>query len=82
MWLQLYGDERDRLLKMCSTAHAMGIAQRQVAMAERVGSLMAELLRGVLDELGVTETQRTLAAKVVPQRLALIAAEMNQGAPA
>jgi hypothetical protein len=76
--LELYGTERDRLLKMCATAHAMGIAQRQVAMAEKIGGLMAELVRGLLDDLELTDEQRTLAAAAVPKRLALISTALDK----
>lgn len=75
-WVRLYGEERDRLLRMCKIAHDMGIAERHVELAERVGTLMADLLRGVLGELQLTEEQREIASAAVPRHLRLIASEL------
>ena len=71
-WLVLYGQERDRLIKMCKIAHDMGIAERHVQLAERLGALMADLLRGVLDDLDLTDEQRRVAAVAVPRHLRAI----------
>lgn len=75
-WVRLYGEERDRLLRMCKIAHDMGIAERHVQLAERVGGLMANLLRGVLGELNLSEEQREAASAAVPRHLRLIASEL------
>lgn len=75
-WVRLYGEERDRLIRMCKIAHEMGIAERHVQLAERVGGLMADLLRGVLGELNLSEEQRELASAAVPRHLRLIAGEL------
>ncbi|MFM9635965.1 hypothetical protein [Streptomyces turgidiscabies] len=72
-WVRLYGEERDRLIRMCKTAHDMGIAERHVELAERVGALMADLLHGVLGDLDLSERQRELASASVPRHLQLIA---------
>ena len=47
-----------------------------VELAERVGALMADLLRGVLGDLGLTEEQQELASAAVPRHLRLIAREL------
>jgi hypothetical protein len=75
-WVRLYGEERDRLIRMCKIAHDMGIAERHVELAERVGALMADLLRGVLGELGLSEEQQELASAAVPRHLRLVAREL------
>lgn len=75
-WVRLYGEERDRLIRMCKIAHDMGIAERHVELAERVGALMADLLRGVLAELDLSEEQQRLASAAVPRHLRLIASEL------
>lgn len=80
MWVQLYGQERDRLTRMCEVAHRMGIAARQVELAERVGSLMADLLRGVLGDLGLSEEQQLVAAVAVPRHLQLIGGALGGAA--
>lgn len=76
-WVRLYGEERDRLMRMCKIAHDMGIAERHVELAERVGSLMADLLRGVLGELDLSEEQKERASAAVPRHLRLIASELT-----
>ncbi|MFF7690572.1 HGGxSTG domain-containing protein [Streptomyces syringium] len=78
-WVQMYGAERDRLTRMCEVAHRMGIADRHVELAERVGSLMADLLRGVLGELGLTDEQQQRAAVAVPQHLRALVGGLNGG---
>lgn len=80
MWVQLYGQERDRLTRMCEVAHRMGIAARQVELAERVGSLMADLLRGVLGDLSLSEEQQLVAAVAVPRHLQLIGGALGGAA--
>lgn len=80
MWVQLYGQERDRLTRMCEVAHRMGIAARQVELAERVGSLMADLLRGVLGDLALTEQQQQIASAAVPRHLRLIGGALGGAA--
>lgn len=79
VWLALYAEERDRLVRIAKIAHDMGIEERRVALAERVGSLMADLLRGVLDELDLTDEQQGAARLAVPRHLALIASTLTEG---
>lgn len=80
MWVQLYGQERDRLTRMCEVAHRMGIAARQVELAERVGSLMADLLRGVLGDLDLSEEQQQIASAAVPRHLRLVGSALGGAA--
>jgi len=75
-WLVLYGQERDRLTRMCEVAHRMGIAARQVEIAEQLGALVADLLRGVLDDLQLTEAQQFTASEALPRHLRLITAQL------
>lgn len=77
IWVELYGQERDRLVRMAKVAHDMGIEERRLVLAERVGGLMADLLRGVLDELDLTDAQQAAARLAVPRHLALIAGALN-----
>jgi hypothetical protein len=76
-WLVLYGQERDRLTRMCEVAHRMGIAERHVELAERVGQLMVDLLRDVLDDLQLSDEQQQTAAHVVPRHLSAIAGQLT-----
>lgn len=76
-WLVLYGSERDRLVRMCEVAHRMGISERQIELAERLGQLVADLLRDVLDDLQLTDDQQQTAALAVPRHLRALAGELN-----
>jgi hypothetical protein len=82
VWLELYGQERDRLVRMAKTAHDMGISDRQVALAERLGATCLDLISGVLDDLDLTSDQRAAAAESVPRRLQAVAAALTTGSTA
>lgn len=75
-WLVLYQQERDRLLRQCEIAHRMGIEERHVELAERLGGLVADLLRNVLDDLQLTDAQQLLAAEAMPRRLRAVTAQL------
>lgn len=48
-------------------------------LPERVAVVMADLLRGVLDDLELTPEQRAVAAVVVPRRLAEMREALESG---
>ena len=50
--VQLEAQERDRAAGMAAKAVAAGLATRQVELAERQGALVADVIRGVLQQLG------------------------------
>jgi hypothetical protein len=50
--VQLEAQERDRAAGMAAKAVAAGLATRQVELAERQGQLVADVIRGVLQQLG------------------------------
>lgn len=77
VWLTLYGQERDRLVNMCRIAHAMGIEERRVAMAEHLGGAIAEVISAVLDDLSLSEVQWSAARAAVPTRLRAVAVELG-----
>jgi hypothetical protein len=58
--IRLYADERDRVTRIAKAAIDCGIAERQVALLERLGTGIATVLRRVFDdeELGLTKKQR------------------------
>jgi hypothetical protein len=58
--VSLYADERDRLARVAKACLDAGVAERQVKLAERYGSELADLLRAVLSdgELGLSKSQR------------------------
>lgn len=61
--------ERDRAANFATKAIAAGLAQRQIALAEQTGALIADVLRVALaaPELGLTDAQRA-AIPVVMRR--------------
>lgn len=69
VWLN---DERKHLVVATTAALRAGIDERQVRLAEQQGEQMAEILRGVLTDLGVLNHPE--AATVVRRHLQLAAA--------
>lgn len=60
-WLTLLSDERDRLVKYAKTAADAGVAERAIQLAEQQGAMVANVLRSVLDQMGLDEQQRAQA---------------------
>ena len=58
--VQLYGEERDRVAKIAKAALDAGVAERQVVLAERYGSVLADFMRGIFEdrELALTASQQ------------------------
>lgn len=71
VWMALYAAERKHLADVAKTCIQVGIAERQVALAEQQGHLIAQVLRGVLKDLGVAD--RPEVPDVVRRHLTLVA---------
>jgi hypothetical protein len=69
----LEAKERERCANFASKAVAAGLNERMVRLAERQGELLAQVIRGVLDELGLSAEQKQLAPEVVRRHLAAAA---------
>lgn len=67
--VQLEAQERDRAVKFAKVAHDMGIAEREVRLAEQQGELMATVIRNILGDLGLTPEQLELAPAAIQRRL-------------
>jgi hypothetical protein len=67
VWVRLLGDERDRLVKVAKTCVDVGIEERRVRLAESAGAQLASVVRAVLDRLGLSPEQQTLALTIVPE---------------
>jgi hypothetical protein len=65
----LEAKERERCANFASKAVAAGLNERMVRLAERQGELLAQVIRGVLDELGLSPEQKQLAPEVVRRHL-------------
>lgn len=67
--VDLEAQERDRCVRYAKTAHDMGIAEREVRLAEQQGQLLASVIRNVLGDLGLSDEQQALVPGVVQRRL-------------
>lgn len=73
MWLQLYRAERKHLVDVTKTAIAAGIEERRVQLAEAQGTMLATVIRAVLDDLHLSAEQRAMVPDVVPRHLRAVA---------
>lgn len=73
VWLDLYQRERKHLLDVCKAAIGAGLAERQVRLAEQQGAMLASVIRGILDDLGLTPEQAARVGEVVPRHLRAVA---------
>lgn len=67
--VDLEAQERDRCVKFAKVAHDMGIAEREVKLAEQQGQLLAMVINNVLGDLSLTAEQQALVPTVVQTRL-------------
>jgi hypothetical protein len=67
--LARYERERDRLITVCSKAIGLGIAERQVRVAEREGELLAKMTVMALDAGGITEDQKKKILTALAEQL-------------
>lgn len=65
----LEAQERDRVVRFAKTAHDMGIAEREVKLAESQGALLAAVVRGILGDLDLTPVQLERAPEVIQRHL-------------
>lgn len=64
IWLQLYQHERKHFTDVCRIAIACGIAERQTAFAEKQGVMIAEVIRGVIEDLKIDMTSDSAKKRV------------------
>lgn len=77
--VKLEAEWRDRTVRYAKTAHDMGIAEREVRVAERTGQQLAGAIRSILEQLELSEAQQMLAIQVVPQELRRLSGETVPG---
>ncbi|TDD37846.1 hypothetical protein E1287_07250 [Actinomadura sp. KC06] len=75
--VQLEAQERDRVVKYAKVAHEMGIAERQIQLAEQQGAMLAGAVRKILDGLNLTPDQQQLVPQLVPSVLRALASGHN-----
>lgn len=73
IWLKLYQQERAHLVKVCSEAIRAGIEERRIQLAEQQGVLVAQAIRAILADLGLTAEQQARVPEVVPRHLRALA---------
>lgn len=71
VWVKLYQDERAHLTRVAKAAVDAGVEERRVQIAEQQGELIARVIRGVLDDLGVGD--REDVPRVVRRHLTAVA---------
>lgn len=71
VFVDLYQRERKHFADVAKTCIAVGIEERRITLAEQQGALLAQVIRGVLSDLGVAD--RPEVATVVRKHLALVA---------
>jgi hypothetical protein len=71
--LDVYGQERDRLVRIAKTTLDAGVEERRVQLAESQGALVAGAIRRILVRLNLTAEQEALVGVVVPSELRALA---------
>jgi hypothetical protein len=71
----LEAQERDRCVKFAKVAHDMGIADREIRLAEGQGLLLAQAISRILDGLELSAAQRARVPEVVPGVLLAIGSQ-------
>lgn len=71
--VKLYGEWVDRLAKYAKEAVSLGIAKRQVELAESTAEAIVGVITAVFDELGLDDGQRERGRTVAGARLRLLA---------
>jgi hypothetical protein len=64
-----FDKERQQLVRVCQAAIHAGVAERQVAIAEKWGAELAVLLRLILRDLELTPEQKQIAPAVIEQHI-------------
>lgn len=67
-----YERERKHLVGTCQIALHAGIEERAVRLAERMGDQLAELIRGLLNDLQLTPEQQERAPEIVRSHIRLL----------
>lgn len=73
LWIRLRHEAIDRIAKMSKMAIDAGVAERQVANAERIGTLIGKVFQAMLADLNLTPEQHALAPEVMRRHLMAVA---------
>jgi hypothetical protein len=72
IWITTRRQAMDRLVQYSAVALKAGVEQRRVELAEQQGQLLAQVIRGILEDLGVSK--RPEVPGIVRRHLSLVAA--------
>lgn len=78
LWINARAAAADRLARYIKMAEDIGIAEREIQLAERIGGQLADLIGSVLDALELSADQR----KRAPDIVATAVRQLEAGAPA
>jgi hypothetical protein len=70
IWVELYQEERKRLVAVAKACIVAGVEERRVRLAEQQGQLIADAIRAILVDLGVAD--RPDAPAIVRRHLTLL----------
>jgi hypothetical protein len=74
VWIEMYQNERKLLARACKMALDAGVAERQIRLAEAQGQLLADAIRGILGDLGLSPEQEAQAPAIVRRHLTSVPA--------
>ena len=75
VWIELYQQERAHLANITKHAITLGLAERQVRMAEEQGQMIVRVIRGVLNDLHLDADQQLQVPQLVRRHLTAVAVE-------
>jgi hypothetical protein len=79
MWLKLYMNERDRLIKVSETAVRLGLEERVIKLEERKAEIMVRAFLASLEELGIPAEVLEAAPGVLRKNLLALEVADSQG---
>jgi hypothetical protein len=79
LWIKERQKVGDRLARYCKMAHEMGVAEREIALAESQAALIAGLMVRVMDALKLSEKQRITARGIVHRELLVLEQPNGEG---
>ena len=74
VWIKLYQQERQHLVRVCSEAIRAGIEERRVKLAEAQGALVVKAINAILKDLDLSAEQASKISDIVPRHLRALSA--------
>jgi len=73
LWIEVYQRERQHLARVCKMALDAGVAECQVRVAEAQGELLAQVVKGIVADLGLSKDQQAKAPGIVRRHFLALA---------